>query len=77
MGLFFYFVFGALNIGLLYSITAVYMKKTGIDLMPGRAHGDIYDMVVYLLSYFLCGYFGTPILILLGIFLFVLFKREK
>ena len=75
-----YFALGVLNIGLLYLITNIYRRKTGIDLFPGRASGDKTDMILNIVAYGISGYFGTVVLLLFGIFLFeiwVKFYRKK
>ena len=80
MDILLYFAFGVLNIGLIYLITGIYRRWTGIDFFPGRSDGNKVEMVIDLLAYFFCGPFGTALLVLLGIFLFIMwieYYRKK
>lgn len=75
-----YFAFGALNIGLLYLFINLYRQKTGIDLMPGRANDNKMETITSIVGYFLGGPFGTALLIILGIFLYIMwyeYYRKK
>ena len=75
MDILLYFAFGALNIGLIYLISSIYMKRIDIDLFPGRGIGDKMEMVTSLVAYFLGGPFGTIVLILLWIFLYIMWIK--
>lgn len=68
----FYFSFGLLNICLLFLLTHIYKRKTGIDLFPGRMNEDKILMFLTILTYFLSGHFGTIAFViqLLGILFF-------
>lgn len=80
MDILLYFTFGVLNIGLLYLITNIYRDITGIDLFPGRSNGDKVDMILSILAYIFCGAFGTVVIFMLGIFLFIMwweYYRKK
>lgn len=73
MGLILYFACGALNICLLYIIFNWYRRKTGLDLFPGD--GDRWDNIVNIICYFISGYFGTAMLVLIGVFLLELWIK--
>lgn len=75
MDILLYFAFGALNIGLIYLISNIYMKRMDIDLFPGRSFGDKMEMITSLLAYFLGGPFGTIVLIVLWIFLYIMWIK--
>ena len=75
MDIILYFAFGALNIVLLYLITNIYKRKTGIDLFPGKISNDKLETVLNLLAYFICGPFGTVLVFMLGIFLTVMWFK--
>lgn len=80
MGLILYFAFGALNICLLYIIFNWYRRETGLDLFPGRENGDRWDTIVNIICYFISGYFGTAMLVLIGVFLlnlWIKYYRKK
>jgi hypothetical protein len=80
MDILLYFAFGVLNVGLLYLITNIYRDITGIDLFPGRSSGDKSDMILSILAYIFCGAFGTVVIFMLGIFLFIMwweYYRKK
>ncbi len=68
----FYFSFGLFNICLLFMLTYIYKRKTGIDLFPGRMNGDKVLMFLTILTYFLSGHYGTIAIViqLLGILIF-------
>jgi hypothetical protein len=70
-----YFAFGALNVCLLFLFTGLYRRATKIDLFPGRENGDKGDMILNILGYFLCGPFGTIVVIIMGIVLFSIWKN--
>ena len=67
-----YFAFGALNIGLLYLFTYLYKRETEFDIFPGRRYGDKMEMITSIVGYFFGGPFGTALLIILGIFLYIM-----
>jgi hypothetical protein len=75
MGVILYFAFGALNIVLLYQIANYYRRVSDIDLFPGRESGSLVDMVLNILAYIVCGPFGTILVIMVGIFLFVMWVK--
>lgn len=75
MDIILYFTLGAINIVLLYLFTSIYKHKTGIDLFPGRENGDILESVSSLCAYFASGPIGTIIVIILGLFLFILWFK--
>lgn len=72
MGMLLYFAFGALNIGLLYLITYIYTRVSGVYLIPS---GYVSDTVLTLIVFFLSGFFGTIVLGVLGLHLFVLWIK--
>lgn len=76
MGVILYFAFGALNIVLLYLIANQYRRVSDIDLFPGRESGSLVDMVLNILAYIVCGPFGTILVIMLGVFLFVMWMKH-
>ena len=71
-----YFAFGALNVILLYLFTNLYRKETKIDLLPGRATGDKLETIACHISYFVSGPFGTVLVIILGAFLYEMWKEN-
>ena len=80
MDIILYFAFGALNICLLYLITNIYNRKTGVDLLPGKLSNDKLETILNLIAYFVCGPFGTVVVFMLGITLFIMwfkFYRKK
>lgn len=72
MGVFLYFAFGLLNIGLLFLIN--YICKFKID-MPLFPDGDRTEIIMCMITYFICGIFGTGILFLIGIILFFMWRK--
>ena len=72
----FYFAFGVLNVGLIFLLTNIYRQKTGIDLFPGRIYDDKLEMILYIISYIVCGPFGTIFISIIGLCLY-LFWRKK
>ena len=64
-----YFVLGLLNICLLYLIFTNYKRKTGIDLENKK------DIVTDMIACFISGPFGTIALILLGVFLYGMWRK--
>lgn len=70
MSILLYFAFGALNIGLIYLISSIYINRIDIDVFPGRRNGDKVEMVTSLIAYFLGGPFVTIALIVLWISLY-------
>ena len=75
MGIVLYFGLGVLNVCLLYWITNVYKRVSGVDLFPGRDYGSVSDMVLTMIAYVLSGYFGTLAIIAMGLFLFSLWMK--
>ena len=76
MDVIFYFAFGVLNIGLLYIISNIYRDITGIDLFPGRSNNDHIEMLLSIFAYIFCGAFGTAVIFILIIFLFVMWWKN-
>lgn len=72
MGTLLYFAIGALNIGLLYLITHIYTRVSGVYLIPS---GYALDTILTMIAFFLSGYFGTIVLGVLGLHLFVLWVK--
>jgi hypothetical protein len=72
MGIILYFAIGALNIVLLYLITHIYTRVSGVYLIPS---GYSSDTILTLIAFFLTGYFGTIVLGVLGLHLFVLWMK--
>lgn len=66
-----YFSFGLLNICLLYLFIILYRRNTGVDL----ENKDKFDMFMNIVACFLSGPFGTGMLILLGLFLFGMWRK--
>lgn len=75
MDIILYFAFGLLNICLFVLVTNIYRKKTGIDLFPGRLSNDKLEMTICILSYFICGPFGTIIIGVLGVGLLAMWLK--
>lgn len=75
MDIILYFAFSLLNIGLFILITNIYRDKTGIDLFPGRSVNDKLEMFICVLSYLICGPFGTIIIGVLGIGLLAIWLK--
>jgi hypothetical protein len=75
MGILLYFAFGVLNIWFIYLIISIYRRWTGIDFFPCKNDGNKVMLVIDLLAYFFCGPFGTALLVLLGIFLFIMWIK--
>lgn len=72
MGIILYFAIGALNIVLLYLITHIYTRVSGVYLIPS---GYMSDTILTLIAFLLSGYFGTIVLGVLGLHLFVLWMK--
>lgn len=72
MGIILYFAIGALNIVLLYLITHLYTRVSGVYLIPS---GYASDTILTLIAFLLSGYFGTIVLGVLGLHLFVLWMK--
>jgi hypothetical protein len=72
MGIILYFAIGALNIVLLYLITHIYTRVSGVYLIPS---GYMSDTILTLIAFLLSGYFGTIVLGVLGLHLFVLWVK--
>jgi hypothetical protein len=64
MGIILYFAIGALNIVLLYLITHIYTRVSGVYLIPS---GYMSDTILTLIAFLLSGYFGTIVLGVLGL----------
>lgn len=75
MDILLYFAFGALNVGLILLFSNLYRRRTSIDLFPGRSVGNISEMVICSIAYLLSGPFGTAVCILLGLVLFIIWKK--
>ena len=71
MDLIFYFAFGVLNICLLYLFIRLYRRNTGVDL----ENKDKLDMGMNIVACFLIGPFGTMVLILLGLYLYWMWRK--
>lgn len=71
MDIFLYFAFGALNICLLYLFIICYRRHTGINL----SSDNNVDNYINNAAYFLSGPFGTIILIILGLFLYGIYRK--
>ena len=68
MGVFLYFAFGALNIGLLFLINYICKLGIGMPLFPDEESKT--EVIMCMITYFISGIFGTGILFLIGIILF-------
>lgn len=73
MGVFLYFAFGLLNIGLLFLINYICKKRIGIPLFPDE--DNRVEIVMCMITYFISGIFGTGILLLIGIILFYMWGK--
>ena len=73
MGVFLYFAFGALNIGLLFLINYICKWSIGMPLFPDE--DDRTEIIMCMITYFISGIFGTGILFLIGIILFCMWKK--
>ena len=72
MDVFLYFVFGTLNIGLLFLMNYICKRMIGMPLFPDDNRVEI---IMCVIAYFICGVFGTGILFLIGIILFSMWKK--
>ena len=70
MGCLLYFIFGVINVCLIFLLTSIYRRETGVDLFPGRRDGHNIDVFLNIIAYILCGPFGSIVVILFGILLF-------
>jgi hypothetical protein len=70
-----YFAIGLLNIAILYLVTNLYRRETGIDLFPGRESGDKVEIVSCWVGYFLTGPFGMVFAVGLGVYLYLLWRK--
>ena len=80
MDILFYFIIGALNIGLLLILCNTYRRISGVDLFPGRVNNDKMEMFLCILVFILTGHFGTIAILFMSVFLFLLwiiFYRKK
>lgn len=75
MDIILYFTLGIINIVLLYLFTIIYKHKTKVDLFPGKENGDMLETVSSLCAYFALGPIGTIVVIILGLFLFILWIK--
>jgi hypothetical protein len=73
MGVFLYFAFGLLNIGLLCLINHICKFKIGMQLFLDE--DNKIEVVMCMVTYFISGIFGTGILFLIGIILFFMWKK--
>ena len=73
MGVFLYFAFGLLNIGLLFLINYICKKRISIPLFPDE--DNRIEIVMCMITYFISGIFGTGILLLIGIILFYMWEK--
>ena len=71
MDVIFYFAFGVLNICFLYLFIILYKRNTGVNL----ENKDKFDMGMNVVACFLSGPFGTVMIILLGLFLFAMWRK--
>lgn len=73
----FYFALGALNVVLLYIFSELFKRRTDIDLFPGRENGDKLEMGLNIVAFFLTGHFGTLVVCVFGLFLLMLWLRNR
>ena len=73
MGVLLYFAFGALNIGLLFLINYICIWRIGFPLFPDE--DNMTEIIMFVVTYFISGIFGTGILFLIGIILFFMWKK--
>lgn len=73
MGVFLYFTFGLLNIGLLFLINYICKWRIGFPLFPDE--DDRTEIIICMVTYFISGIFGTGILFLIGIILFFMWEK--
>ena len=73
MGVFLYFAFGALNIGLLFLINYICKWSIGMPLFPDEESKT--EVIMCMITYFISGIFGTGILFLIGIILFYMWGK--
>lgn len=73
----FYFALGTLNVVLLYIFSELFKRSTGIDLFPGRENGDKLEMGLNIVAFFITGHFGTLTVCVFGLFLLMLWLRNR
>lgn len=73
MGVFLYFAFGALNIGLLFLINYICKRGISMPLFPDEDNRT--EIIMCMITYFISGIFGTGILFLIGIILFFMWRK--
>lgn len=73
----FYFALGTLNVFLLYIFSELFKRSTGIDLFPGRENGDKLEMSLNIVAFFITGHFGTLAVCVFGLFLLMLWLRNR
>lgn len=71
MGIVLYFSLGVLNIVLLFLLTDLYKRGSGINLLTNNSS----DIVLCVLAYLIAGPFGTVALAVLGLWLLWLWVR--
>ena len=72
MGVFLYFAFGLLNIGLLFLMNYICKWKIGMCLFPDDNRVEV---IMCMVTYFISGIFGTGIIFLMGIILFFMWEK--
>lgn len=73
MGVLLYFAFGLLNIGLLFLMNYICKWKIGIPLFPDE--DNRIEIIMFMITYFISGIFGTGIIFLIGIILFFMWEK--
>jgi hypothetical protein len=73
MGVFLYFAFGLLNIGLLFLINYICKRGIGMPLFPDE--DNRVEIIMCMITYFISGIFGTGIIFLMGIILFFMWEK--
>lgn len=73
MGVYLYFAFGLLNIGLLFLINYICKRKIGMTLFPDI--DDKTEVIMCMITYFISGFFGTGILFLICVILFFMWEK--
>ena len=73
MGVFLYFAFGLLNIGLLFLINYICKRKIGMTLFPDEDNRT--EIIMCMITYFISGVFGTGIIFLICAILFFMWEK--
>ena len=73
MGVLLYFAFGLLNIGLLFLMNYICKWKIGMPLFPDE--DNRIEIIMFMITYFISGIFGTGIIFLIGIILFFMWEK--